>query len=104
MKVKKQIQNQDSVFDKGTYIGFIIALVYLLVLAAAIIFCLELKVKDCAIEYKKANETVEYWIQQNKLLEKERDEILSVNEQLNQQKGTFQRQINNNNQYIKNTL
>lgn len=95
-KISQQTQMQESVFDKGTYTGIIIALAYLLVLAACIIFCLELKTKECAEEYKKANIAVEYWIQQNKLLEKERDEILSVNEQLNEKLGTFQRHLNTN--------
>ena len=72
-----------------------IFIVVILIIASITIFNMKNVIKRCQNQIRNANENVEYWIQQYKIIEKERDEILKVNEELNYQLGTFQRQINN---------
>lgn len=73
----------------------IIFIVVILIIASITIFNMKNVIKRCQNQIRNANENVEYWIQQYKIIEKERDEILRTNEELNYQLGTFQRQINN---------
>ena len=73
----------------------IIFIVVILIIASITIFNMKNVIKRCQNQIRNANENVEYWIQQYKIIESERDEILKVNEELNYQLGTFQRQINN---------
>lgn len=72
-----------------------IFIVVILIIASITIFNMKNVIKRCQNQIRNANENVEYWIQQYKIIESERDEILKVNEELNYQLGTFQRQINN---------
>lgn len=72
-----------------------IFIVVILIIASITIFSMKNVIKKCENKIRNANENVEYWIQQYKIIEKERDEILRTNEELNYQLGTFQRKINN---------
>ena len=72
-----------------------IFIVVILIIASITIFNMKNVIKRCQNQIRNANENVEYWIQQYKIIEKERNEILKVNEKLNYQLGTFQRKINN---------
>ena len=72
-----------------------IFIVVILIIASITIFNMKNVIKKCENKIRNANENIEYWIQQYKIIEKERNEILKVNEELNYQLGTFQRQINN---------
>lgn len=57
--------------DKGILIGIIIALIYLIIIAGVIIHMQDKQVKKYAEEYKKANNTVLEYIEENKRLENE---------------------------------
>lgn len=72
-----------------------IFIVVILIIASITIFNMKNVIKRCQNQIRNANENIEYWIQQYKIIEKERNEILKVNEELNYQLGTFQRKINN---------
>lgn len=57
--------------DKGILIGIIIALIYIIMIAGVIIHAMDKQVKYYADEYKKANNTVLEYIEENKRLKNE---------------------------------
>ena len=57
--------------DKGILIGIIIALIYLIIIAGVIIHAMDKQVKKYAEEYKKANNTILEYIEENKRLKNE---------------------------------
>lgn len=57
--------------DKGILIGIIIALIYIIIIAGVIIHMQDKQVEYYAEEYKKANELVLEYIEENKRLKDE---------------------------------
>lgn len=57
--------------DKGVLIGIIIALIYLNIIAGVIIHMQDKQVEYYAEEYKKANNTILEYIEENKRLRDE---------------------------------
>lgn len=57
--------------DKGILIGIIIALIYLNIIAGLIIHMQDKRTKYYAEEYKKANNTILEYIEENKRLKNE---------------------------------